>query len=110
VSDICTNMTLLIECFPEKYLKRLAGRTDMEDALKRLDKLTHEEARMAVAQNLKATHVVDDRVKGVVDKVLDVGDAVGRVDARVANIDDGVRVVIHGAQTVFCLSPKIDES
>jgi len=66
----------------------------MEDALKRLDKLTHEEARMAIAQNLKATHVVDDRVKGVVDKVLVVGDAVRGVDARVA---DGVKAIIDGA-------------
>ena len=36
-------------------MKRLIGRTDMEDTLKRLDKLTQEEARMAVAENLKAT-------------------------------------------------------
>ena len=79
----------------------------MEDALTRLDKLTHEEARMAVAQNLKATHAVDDRVKGVVDKVLDVSDAVRGVDARVA---DGVKAVIDGAYTAFSSSPIIDES
>ncbi len=85
----------------------------MEDALKRLDKLTHEEARMAIAQNLKAMHTIDDRVKGVVDKVLDVGDAVKGVDARVANIDDGVQavndrvtVVIDGAQTAFSFVPQ----
>jgi len=84
----------------------------MEDALKKLDKLTHEEARMAIAQNLRAMHAIDDRVKGVVDKVLDVGDAVRGVDARVVNIDDGVKavndrvtVVIGGAQTVFIFSP-----
>ena len=84
----------------------------MEDALKKLDKLTHEEARMAIAQNLRATHAIDDRVKGAVDKVLDVGDAVRGVDARVVNIDDGVKavndrvtVVIGGAQTVFIFSP-----
>jgi len=59
----------------------------MEDALKRLDKLTHEEARMAIAQNLKATHVVDDRVKDVVDKVLVVGDTVR----------GGVKAIIDGA-------------
>ena len=59
----------------------------MEDALKRLDKLTHEEARMAVAQNLKATHLVED-------KVVVVGDAVRGVDARVA---DGVKALIDGA-------------
>ena len=47
----------------------------MDDALKRLDKLTHE-ARMAVTQILKATHAVNDGVRGVMDKVLDVGQAV----------------------------------
>ncbi|KAF8494343.1 hypothetical protein F5888DRAFT_652842 [Russula emetica] len=44
-----------------KYLKKLIGRTDLEDALKRLEKLTNEEVRMATAQVLKATHTVDDR-------------------------------------------------
>ena len=34
------------------------GRNDIEDALKRLDKLTQEEARMAVAETLKLTHIV----------------------------------------------------
>jgi len=83
----------------------------MEDGLKKLDKLTHEEARMAIAQNLRATHAVDDRVKGVVDKVLDVGDAVRDVDARVANIDDGVKAVndrvIDGMRTVFSSSKQL---
>ena len=30
----------------------------MEDALRRLDKLTQEEARMAAAENLKLTHIL----------------------------------------------------
>ena len=59
------------EC-PETYGKRLIGRTDVEDALKRLDRLTHEEARMAIAENLRATHAVDDRVANVNDKVAEV--------------------------------------
>ena len=42
----------------EKYLKKLLGNTDIEDALKRLDKLTQEEVRMATAQLLKITHDV----------------------------------------------------
>ena len=37
----------------EKYLKRLIGRRDLEDALSRLDRLTQEEAWMATAQVLK---------------------------------------------------------
>ena len=61
-------MTGLTEDYSEKYLKRLAGRTDLEDALKKLDKLTHEEARMAIAQNLRATQNVDDKVKEVNDR------------------------------------------
>jgi hypothetical protein len=59
----------LIERSPGKYMKKLIGRTDIEDALKRLDKLTQEEARMATAQVLKATHSVDDRVREVADNV-----------------------------------------
>ncbi|KAH9978444.1 hypothetical protein BJV77DRAFT_1073894 [Russula vinacea] len=44
----------------KKYVKRLIGRSDMEDVLKRLDKLSQEEARMVVAQILKVTHTVDE--------------------------------------------------
>ena len=83
----------------------------MEDALKKLGKLADEEARMAIAQNLKATHNVDERVGGVVNTVIAVGDRVAGVDDRVAcvddkvtNVDDRVKVVgdkvaevIHGA-------------
>jgi hypothetical protein len=72
----------------------------MEDALKRLDKLTQEEARMAAAQNLKATHTVDERVKGVVDtveaidiKVADVDDRVAGVSDQVAGVDDRVKEI-----------------
>ena len=96
-------MSIVIEECIEKYGKRLIGRTDMEDALERLDKLTHEEARMAIAENLRATHAVDERVKGVTEQVLAVDDRVvgvdvrlANVDDRVANVDDKVTEVIHG--------------
>lgn len=64
-------------------MKKLAGRTDMEDSLKRLDKLTQEEARMATAQVLKVTHTVEEGVRG---------------------IDNKVTTVIGGAQVIFPLS------
>jgi hypothetical protein len=51
----------------EKFLKKLLGRNDVEDALKRLDKLTQEEARMATAEVLKITHSVDGSVKVLID-------------------------------------------
>jgi len=78
----------LTEGSSEKYLKRLIGMTDMEDAVKKLDKLTVEEARMAVVQILKATHNVDERVRGVVNTVEDIDDRVASVDDRVAGVDD----------------------
>jgi len=71
----------------EKYVKKLAGRTDMEDSLKSLDKLTQEEARMATAQVLKVTHTIDEGVRGVADKVVGVDDRVASVNERVVNVD-----------------------
>ncbi|KAH9021650.1 hypothetical protein EDB83DRAFT_90279 [Lactarius deliciosus] len=51
----------------KKYLKKLAGRAELEDALKRLDKLTQEEARMAAAQLLKIAHNVENKITQVID-------------------------------------------
>ena len=80
----------------------------MEDALKKLDKLTQEEVRMAIAENLKATHIVDDRVRGVdnrvagVDvRVAGVDDRVAGVNDRVASIDDKVAEIINGERFIF---------
>ena len=56
------------DCGLEKYLKKLIGRTNVEDALLRLDSLTKEESLMAVAKDLEVTHHVDNNVKDI--KVL----------------------------------------
>jgi hypothetical protein len=80
------------EPLSEKYLKKLFGiTTDIEDALKRLDFLAQQEAQMAAAQVMKATHTVDDtgRVRGVVDIVLGVGDQVQGVNDKVTAAMDG---------------------
>ena len=84
------SMSPLTERCSEKFVKKLIGRTDIEDALKKLDKLTQEEVRMAVAQNLKATHTVDERVKGVATTVVAIEDRVAGVDDRVVGVDDRV--------------------
>ncbi|KAH8998637.1 hypothetical protein EDB92DRAFT_1836316 [Lactarius akahatsu] len=49
----------------KKYLKRLVGRTDVENALMRLDVLTQREMQMAVARNLEVTQGIDDNVKAI---------------------------------------------
>ena len=50
---------------------------DLEDALKKLDRLTQEEARMAHAEVLRITHSIRDEVKIVDGKVEEVDDKVG---------------------------------
>lgn len=60
----------------EKFLKRLVGRRDIEDALKRLEKSTQEEVRTVVAQGLKATHSVAHAVGGIGGEVRGVGEQV----------------------------------
>ena len=37
-------------------MKKLAGMSEIDDALRRLDKLTQEEHRMASVQTLRAAH------------------------------------------------------
>jgi hypothetical protein len=40
-------------------MKKMMGKNDVEDALKRLDRLTREEARMAAAQLLEVTNTIE---------------------------------------------------
>ena len=101
-------MLPLTEPFSEKYLKKLIGRTDIEDALKRLDRLTQEEARMAAAQVLKVANTVDDRVHGIGNNMVSVDNRLASVDDRMKGIDGGVKAVddkvaaiIDGAQRIF---------
>jgi hypothetical protein len=101
-------MILLSEVRSEKYAKNLIGRTEMEDALKKLDKLTQEEARMAATQNLKVTHNVDKRMEGVANmvevidiKVTSVDERVASVNERVVSVDDRVKVVDNNLMQVI---------
>ena len=80
----------LTKAFSEKYLKKLIEKNDIEDALKRLDRLTQEEARMAAAQLLKVTNTIDNRVGEIADNVLVVDNRVAGIDDMVAGIDERV--------------------
>jgi len=46
--------------FLERFFRKLLGRNDVEDALKRLDKLTQEETKMATAEVLNNVKVLVD--------------------------------------------------
>src|SRR6266446_796294 len=99
-------MLPLTEPFSGKYLKKLFGNTnntsEIEDALKRLDRLTQAEAQMAAAQVLKATHAVDDtgRVMGVADIAVDVDNRVAGVSDQVQDVGDQVQDVVEQVQDI----------
>ena len=51
----------------EKFLKKIAGITKLEDGLKNLDKMTNEEARMANAEVMRLAYDIDKKVDGLID-------------------------------------------
>jgi len=103
----------------EKFIKRLVGRRDVEDALQRLNILTQEESLMTTAATFQVTHQTHETVTEIKEVVRDVGgdtkatreivqhvnqnvltikeaayntaDGVERVRKDVRNVDDGVK-------------------
>ena len=114
---------LLAYSSPEKLLKKLVGKTDIEDALQRLEKVTVEEARMAGAEALKAIHgvgnqvgdkvdgvqdtlkVVEDKMRGVEDMLQGVGEILQGVDDKVKEI--GNKAITGAQNTSNQLSPPL---
>jgi hypothetical protein len=117
----------------EQYLKRLLGlgKTEIQDALQRLDMLTKEETGVTAARHLAVTHDVDGNVKTIKKVTQDTQDLTQGVDCNVKavggdvkaareliqdvdgnvkvvehvtrSIDDNVKILIEGARTF--LSP-----
>ena len=65
--QITGDFSLLSDICLGKYLNKLLGKSDIDGALKRLDTLTQEEARMAIAELLKVTHMMDDKIRLIID-------------------------------------------
>ena len=115
-----TNKFPLTKPFSERYLKKLIGKNDIEDVLKRLDKLTQEEARMAAVQLLKVPNTINNRVTGIADNVLGkrvvtvgIDNKLASVDKRVLGVDDRVKdindrsaAVINSTHYIFNQSSK----
>jgi len=60
-------MSPVVECAAEKFAKKLLGESEVESVLKRLDRLTQEEARMTVVQTLEVVHGLMGNMKVVMD-------------------------------------------
>jgi hypothetical protein len=80
--------------FSEKYAKKLIGRMDVEDVLKKLEKLLSDEALMTTVQVLHVVDNFDNKVTGLDDKVTDI-------DNKVTGVDNKMNEVIDGAQGTF---------
>lgn len=89
----------------ETFLKRVAGINKPDDGLQKLDKMTNEEARMANAEVLRLTHIIDGNVQGVNKGVQGVSVQVRDVDENVRVIKEMVQMIISGAQIEHRRSP-----
>ena len=103
----------------ETFLKRLVGRTDVEDALQHLDTLTKEEGLMTAARNLQVTHHVDDSVTAIKEVIHDVdsnlrttteltyqvADHTKLVETVVRRIDDNLEATKRGTRPHFFTPP-----
>ena len=80
----------------EKILKKLVGRTEVEDALSRLNKLTKEESLMVMVRNLEVAHHID----GVVHDIdINVKGTWKGIEGVARGVDNGTQhslfVVMH---------------
>ena len=89
----------------EKFLKRVAGMKKLEDGLKKLDKMTNEEARMANAEVLRIAHSIDKKVGGVAVQVKDVDKKVDVIGANVQMVIEGVRQTAYDLNDEKSASP-----
>ncbi|KAH9059512.1 hypothetical protein EDB87DRAFT_1822624 [Lactarius vividus] len=85
----------------KRFVKRIAGKADLEDGLEKLDTLTNEEVVTANAQLLKITHNIDNKVAGVSDGVRGVDENVQDMNDRVKAIDEMIQTTADGGKIVF---------
>jgi hypothetical protein len=69
ISELVPNHTppLMIYCSLERFLRKLMGKSDIKDALQRLNNLVEEESRMGIAQGLKDGQEVGDKLDVVIE-------------------------------------------
>jgi DNA polymerase/3'-5' exonuclease PolX len=106
VSQFVRNMIRFpVDYFSEKYLKNLLGhgKTEVQDALQRLDMLTREEMGMAVAKNLEVTHEVDGNVKMIKELTRDM-------DGNVVGIKEVTQDINGNVKTIKELTQDMDSN
>jgi hypothetical protein len=76
------------------------GRTNVEDALERLDVLTKEETLMVSARTLEVAHHVDGNAAEIKDTVHDVDENIKETKVLTRNIGEDVKVIEEVARDI----------
>ena len=95
-------------CGSEKILRKLVGKTDVEDALSRLDMLTKEETLMMVVRNLEVTHHVDGNVKATKVVAEDIDNNVKVTKLLVEDIEDNVKGIEGQVEGIAAVARSVD--
>ena len=64
---LCAYTSPLTQYATEKFAKKLLGESEIEAVLQRLDRLTQDEARMAVTQTLGVVHGLVGNIRVVME-------------------------------------------
>lgn len=62
----------MVERLAEKFSKKLFGESDVEDILRRLERLTQEEASVAIANTLEVVYGLFNNLKEVMNGAQDL--------------------------------------
>ncbi len=88
---IRSKYSFLVDHGTEMFMKRLVGKTDVENALQRLDMLTKEECLMTAARTLGVTRHIDDNVMGIEKVIHDIRDDMNMIKEITFNPNDGLK-------------------
>jgi hypothetical protein len=67
--SILVGVLAFIQCTAVKFVKKVFGEKDVEAVLRRLDRLTHDEARATAAQTLEVVHGLVQGMRVVIDGI-----------------------------------------
>ena len=90
-------------------MKRLMGKTEVEDALQRLDMLTQEENLLAVARTFEATHDVNVNVKTTQELTQHVDTKVTLIEEVLQEVDGNVKATQELTRHVYDNMMEIQE-
>ena len=88
---ICSKYSFLADRSAEKFMKRLIGKTEVEDGLQELDMLTKEENLMTAARTLGFTSDIRHDAKVIKDDTRDIKDDTRHIKDDTCDIKDNTR-------------------